>query len=138
MCYIRDQRDPDFTIAGRARALGVDYVEIPERHSFDFRAWSAVRQLVCSRRIQIVHCHEYKTDLLAWLLGRLQMIVPLATSHGWSGGGAKETRVYYPIDKRLLARFPLVLAVSEPIRRGVDKRRRSARAGAGPSERNRS
>ena len=63
-----------------------------------------------------MHAHEYKTDLLAWLLGKFESIVPLSTAHGWTGHTTRETSVYYPLDKRLLARFPRVIAVSGEIR----------------------
>src|SRR5947207_917056 len=62
VCYIRDARDGVFSIDGRAAPLGVDYVEVHERHSLDPRIWPELRRLVRERRIDIVHAHEYKTD----------------------------------------------------------------------------
>ena len=38
VCYIRDQRDEIFAIDRRASTLDIDYVEVPERTSFDFSA----------------------------------------------------------------------------------------------------
>jgi glycosyltransferase involved in cell wall biosynthesis len=116
VCYIRDARDAVFGIDARAERLGIDYVEIPERSSFDPRVWGALRRLVRDRGIDIVHAHEYKTDLLALWLARTEGIVPLATSHGWSGHSVRERLVYYPADKRLLRAFPLTIAVSGQIR----------------------
>ncbi len=116
VCYLRDVRDPQFGIDDWARGLGVDYVEIAERHSFDPRIWPKLLDLVRNRRIQIVHAHEYKTDLLAWLLAKREPVVPLATVHGWTGHSARERYFYYPADKRLLARFPRLIAVSGDIR----------------------
>lgn len=116
VCYVRDDRDGVFAIDEWARTLGVDYVEIRERHSFDVRAWSAIRSLVRDRGIDIVHAHEYKTDLAALMLGRAEGVVPLATVHGWTGHSWKERRVYYPADRWILARFPHLIAVSEQIR----------------------
>jgi glycosyltransferase involved in cell wall biosynthesis len=95
----------------------VDYVEIRERHSLDLSIWPALRRLVRDRGIHIVHAHDYKSDVLAWLLGWCEGTVPLATAHGWAGSTAREWLFYYPADKRLLARFPGVIAVSEEIRR---------------------
>ena len=115
VCYIRDKRDPTFHIDQRARQLGVDYVEVLERHSFDPGIWGTLRQLIREREIDILHAHEYKTDLLAWLLARATGTVPLSTAHGWSGQTRREWFYYYA-DKKLLARYPLVIAVSEQIR----------------------
>lgn len=116
VCYIRDARDSIFSLDERARALGVDYVEVSERHSFDWRILPALRSLIRDRHIDIVHSHEYKTDLLAWLLARQTGVATLATAHGWTGHSSRERLLYYPMNKRLLSRFPLVLAVSSEIR----------------------
>ncbi len=116
VCYIRDRRDGIFEIDRRAAALGVDWVEIPERHSFDASAWSAARRLVRDRNIDIVHAHDYKTDLMAACLAAAEGTAVLATAHGWTGHSARERFAYYPADRRLLARFPRVIAVSGDIR----------------------
>ncbi len=44
----------------------------------------------------------------------------LATAHGWTGDSWRERRLYYPFDKRLLARFPRVVAVSSDIKRVLE------------------
>jgi glycosyltransferase involved in cell wall biosynthesis len=116
VCYIRDRRDNVFGIDSKAAGLDIDYVELHERHSFDVSIWSALRTLVRERQIDIVHAHEYKTDLLAWLLAKVEPVIALATAHGWTGHSARERSFYYPLDKRLLARFPRVIAVSDDIR----------------------
>jgi glycosyltransferase involved in cell wall biosynthesis len=116
VCYIRDRRDDVFQLQARAARLGVSYVEVDERHSFDVRVWPALCQLVRDRRIDIVHAHDYKTDALALLLARRLAIVPLATAHGWTGQSPRERFVYYPADKRILARYPHVIAVSSDIK----------------------
>ena len=75
VCYLRDRRDRVFRIGERARSMGVEYAEVVERHSFDPAIWPALRNLVRSRRIDVVHAHEYKTDLLALLLARFERAV---------------------------------------------------------------
>jgi glycosyltransferase involved in cell wall biosynthesis len=115
VCYIRDRRDTTFEIDVRAGALGIDYVEIIERHSFDFSIWPALRSLVRTRRIAIVHSHDYKTNLYGWLLGKVEPIAPLATLHGYTGRSMRE-RFYYAADRRIVSRFPALIAVSEHLR----------------------
>jgi len=128
VCYIRDHGDATFGIAERAAKLGIDYVEIVERGSFDVRIWPALRQLVRDRGIDIVHAHDYKTDLLALLLARAEGVIPVATAHGWTGHSLRERLVYYALDKQILRAFPRTIAVSseirsELLRRGVGKDR---------------
>jgi glycosyltransferase involved in cell wall biosynthesis len=115
VCYLRDARDRAFQIDGQASQLGINYFEIEERHSLDLAAWHALRELVRQRQIDIVHAHEYKTDLLAYLLARTEGVIPMATVHGWTGHTRRE-QFYYAVDKRLLKRFPRLIAVSDEIR----------------------
>ena len=116
VCYIRDRRDDVFALEVLARSLGVDYVEITESHSFDVAIWPALRRLVRDRGIDIIHAHDYKTDLLALLLARAAGATTLATAHGWTGHAPRERRLYYPADRWILRRFARVIAVSDEIR----------------------
>ena len=128
VCYLRDRRDDVFKIDQRARTAGIDYVEVPERHSFDPSVWSRLRHLIAERGIDLLHAHDYKTNLLALLLSRATGVRALSTVHGWTGHTPRERYCYYPADKRVLARFPRLIAVStgiarELVRHGADPRR---------------
>jgi len=127
VCYVRDRRDHIFSIDTKAARFPVDYVELLESHSLDLSIVPRLRQLVRDRDIDIVHAHDYKTDLLAWLLAR-DGVTPMATAHGWTGHSWRERRLYYPLDKWLLARFPRVVAVSSDVRRELIERGADERA----------
>ncbi len=126
VCYIRTARDADYEIDSRAAKLGVEYVEIPQHKLVDRSMWRNLRRLVREQRYDIVHAHDYKTDLLTLLLARFEKIIPLSTAHGWTGHSWREKLLYYPIDRRLLTKFPRVIAVSSEIREEL------LRAGAKP------
>ena len=127
VCYMRDQRDRIFGVDNRAAQAGVDYVEVLEKHSFDPGVWPKLRRLVRERAIDIIHSHDYKTNLLALLLSRATGVAALSTVHGWTGHSFRERWGYYPADKRVLARFPRVVAVSSEIGREL------IRCGADPA-----
>ena len=116
VCYIRDAGDVHFGIAARARQAGVDYVEVVEQGSFDRRVWPQLLNVVRGRGIDIVHAHDYKTDLLALLLARSQGTIALSTAHGWTGHSPRERWLYYPLDKQMLRAFPMTIAVSSQIK----------------------
>ena len=116
VCYLRDARDGIFSVARKAAALQVDYVELVEKHSFDWTLWFRLRKLVRDRHIDIVHAHDYKTDLLAWLLGAAEGVATLSTVHGWTGHSRRERWFYYPVDKRILGLFSQLVAVSDDVR----------------------
>ena len=115
VCYIRDARDRVFALDRRAANLGVDYTEVIERHSFDPGIWPKLVSLVRERDIDIVHAHDHKTDALTWALAKRTRVVPLSTAHGFAGESRNE-RFYYAVEKRLLARFPRVIAVARHIK----------------------
>jgi glycosyltransferase involved in cell wall biosynthesis len=121
VCYLRDRRDEAFAVTERAKGAAVDYIEIFERHSFDPSVWFELRDLIRDRQIDVVHAHDYKTDLLAWLLGRVTGVCTLSTVHGWTGHSTRERLGYYPADKWILARFPRLIAVSSDIRNELVK-----------------
>jgi len=121
VCYLRDGRDETFSIGTHAAAMKIDFTAVPERHSFDWAVWPALRRLVVERGIDIVHSHDYKTDLLALLLAWRTGAIPLATVHNWCGLTARERLLYYPADKYLLRAFPLVIAVSRQIREELER-----------------
>jgi glycosyltransferase involved in cell wall biosynthesis len=116
ICYLRDERDSVFAIDGRAADLGVEYVEIRERHSFDPSIWRPLVDIVRGRAIDIVHAHDYKTDFIALTLARVTGAIPLSTVHGWIHDSWRERRIYTPADRWLLRRYPRVIAVSDVIR----------------------
>lgn len=117
VCYVRDLRDEVFGIDARAEALGLDYVEVRERHSFDPGIWRQLVTLARDKRVDIIHGHDYKTNLLAWRLARHVGAQAIATSHGWTGQSFRERRVYYPADRWVLRRLLRVIAVSSDVRR---------------------
>lgn len=116
LCFLRRRGDVELWAHRRAGELGVASFLIEERGAFDLRTLPRLRRLVRERRIHIVHGHDYKADFYASLLGRTEAVIPVASAHGWPQRTHRERLVYYPAEKRLLARFPLVVADSEPLR----------------------
>jgi glycosyltransferase involved in cell wall biosynthesis len=122
VCYLRDRRDPVFSIDNRAASLPVNYIEVIERHSFDPDIWTQLRRIVRDHQIDIVHAHDYKTNVLAALLQRVEGVAAMSTVHGWTGHSRRERYFYYPLDKYVLGTLRRVVAVSEDIRQELLKR----------------
>jgi glycosyltransferase involved in cell wall biosynthesis len=120
VAYVRDVRDAAFDIGARAAALGVEYIDVTERHSLDLSTLSALARIVRDRGIDIVHAHDYKTDAYAMYLARTTGATALSTAHGWTGHGWRERLLYYPLDKQVLRAFPAVVAVSSDIRQELE------------------
>jgi glycosyltransferase involved in cell wall biosynthesis len=122
VCYLRGADDDRCDIRRRAEQLNLHYVELLGRSSLDPAIWPELRRIVRRQNIQIVHAHDYKTDLLAVMLARTEGTIAMATAHGWTGHSPRERYLYYPADKRVLRRCHRVVAVSEEIRSELIRR----------------
>lgn len=134
LAYIRPEGDPEYNLPQRAEQLGAHLVDIPERSGIDPRTlWRLARE-IREFRPHILHAHDYKTNVLAILLGRWFGIRTLTTMHGYvSRGGRLEA--YYLVDRWALRRMDHVIAVSEDLHDllpglGVPAERRSLIANA--------
>jgi glycosyltransferase involved in cell wall biosynthesis len=106
---------------------GVDAVPIRTAHQFDPRIVKQIIALIKERKIDVLHSHEYKSDILAFLVRRFYPIPIITTIHGWIANHWKG-RLYIGLGKRVLPYFDRVIAVSpkiqaELIARGVAPQR---------------
>lgn len=117
VCYLRSAKDSDDELSSRAAELRLNYLQISQLRPFDAHAWRSIRRIVADRGIDIVHSHDYKSNLIALWLARRERCIPLSTAHGWTGHTLRERWLYYPAERRLLLkRFAHVIAVSSEIR----------------------
>jgi len=114
VAYIRDVRDTEFCITDKARARGLTFYEIEERSKFDLRVLRALRDIVLQHNINLIHGHDYKSDLFAamlrWWMGR-QRFALVATAHAWVMLGLRGD-LYRRLDLALMRRFDHLIAVS--------------------------
>ena len=69
--YIRQPSDQQFLIPEMARNLGLNYVDVPDRRTVDWACLKTLEGIIREQRLQIVHTHDDKTLLYAWLLSFL-------------------------------------------------------------------
>jgi glycosyltransferase involved in cell wall biosynthesis len=98
---------------------GVETVLLPQHRSFDVKWLCKLAGLIRSRRIHLMHGHEFTMNAYGSIVSALRRIPMVSTVHG---------KNYYP-DKwrrraayRLVARRSTLVAVSEDIRRFLAKR----------------
>jgi glycosyltransferase involved in cell wall biosynthesis len=114
VAYIRDVRDREFRIADKARARGLTFYEIEERRKFDLQALRELREIIVRHNINLVHAHDYKTDLFAYLLRlwlRHKHFALVSTAHAWVMLGARG-EIYRHLDLWLMRHFDSLIAVS--------------------------
>jgi glycosyltransferase involved in cell wall biosynthesis len=114
VAYIRDVRDCEFEIAKKARAKGLTFYEIIERGKFDPSVLRTIRDIVIRHDINLIHSHDYKSDLFAYLVRKWlwrRRIALISTAHAWVILGPRG-EFYRKLDLRLMKRFDHLIAVS--------------------------
>jgi len=113
--YIRDVRDKEFQITEMAKGRGLTYYEIPEHGKFDLRVLGALREIILRHDINMIHGHDYKSDLFAYLIRKImwkRKIALVSTAHAWVMLGRKG-ELYRRLDLFLMKRFNHLFAVSQ-------------------------
>jgi glycosyltransferase involved in cell wall biosynthesis len=114
------------TLTQRLRAHGIETHVLPEdRHTFPVIVLRALR-LLRGRRIDIIHSHRYKENVLGALLAPpLRATRLVATVHGlpeWAAGERPDAGRLVRLDHAILRRrFDRVVAVSHDIRRRLTR-----------------
>jgi glycosyltransferase involved in cell wall biosynthesis len=115
--YLRGAEDHTFSLACKAKALNVPFEEIVERGKFDLRPVISLIRRINRHRPHIIHTHDYKSDILGYLLHPLfHHSALLATAHGWTLDSGR-MRIYNRLDQHVMSRFYHLIAVSEATRR---------------------
>jgi glycosyltransferase involved in cell wall biosynthesis len=117
VAYLR-RNDRDITpILERAHAAGTEYHELPGKKFLDLRQLRAVRQLIKKLDVDILHCHDRKTDFYGILLRRqCPGLVIVSTMHGWITG-PRIAWILNLLDRCILRSYDSVIAVSQSIKR---------------------
>jgi glycosyltransferase involved in cell wall biosynthesis len=114
VAYVRDGRDGEFQVGDRAGAKGLTFYDIQEYGKLDFRVLAAVRRIILEHDINLVHSHDYKSDLFAYLVRRWlwrRRIALMSTAHAWVILGTRGD-LYRKLDLLLMRRFDQLIAVS--------------------------
>ena len=114
VAYIRDATDNEFLIAKKARARGLTFYDIEEYGKLDLHVLQTLASIVIQHDINLIHSHDYKSDLFAYLLKwklRKRRLAIISTLHGWAMQGVRDY-VYWFLDLFLMRRFNHLFAVS--------------------------
>jgi len=99
----------------RALALGVPSERLPCRGRFDLATIAAIRRLLGAHPNSVLHVHDYKSALHAWLARGRKKIPIVATSHG-QFSSTRNLHLYHRLELSLMRRFDLVCLVSDEMR----------------------
>jgi glycosyltransferase involved in cell wall biosynthesis len=79
----------------------------------------ALRALIARERIDVVHTHGFKSDVLGWLALRGSRVRLVTTTHGWCDHEGGVVRLYEMIGRRFLRGFHRVFTLTGAQREAV-------------------
>jgi glycosyltransferase involved in cell wall biosynthesis len=112
--YVRDIQDHEFRITAKAHLLGLTFYELIERGKLDLHVLRTLRDIILQHDINLIHAHDYKSDLFAYLLRRWlwrRRLTIISTAHAWVMLGLRG-ELYRRLDLWLMQRFDHLIAVS--------------------------
>jgi glycosyltransferase involved in cell wall biosynthesis len=107
---------------------GVRAVHFPLTERISVQAIRGVSQLLRKWKIDVLHTHGFKADVLGYYAARQAETALVSTIHGWCAAEGVRIRVYESISRYFLRRFDAVYPLSQELldgmlRRGFDHQR---------------
>ncbi len=115
LIFLRCSKTINHLLVGKSRALGISSVLISTWGKCNLLALLKIIIFVKKNRIQVVHSHNYKTDILTYLASKCCSIKLATTLHGWVEK-TRRLKFYKRVDFKLLKQFNLIKTVSIPLR----------------------
>jgi len=119
-CF-RDPRIDKIALIEEAVKSNIATEIIEQSHRFDISAVGKLCTLLRKHDVDIIHCHDYKANIIALIASLFCKVKLVTTLHGWRKAGGRE-RLYELIDSYVIRRFNTIIAVSENIRNQILKK----------------
>ncbi|MBY6070319.1 glycosyltransferase family 4 protein [Marinobacter salsuginis] len=115
LAVTREGPEQDLTVAELyPESVGeVHYLDMAGR--FDFRVVKQLSDVIQKRRIDVIHTHGYKSDILGLLAARRTGIRCVSTPHGFSGNVGLKLGAFIRIGTWMLRYFDRVAPLSEEL-----------------------
>lgn len=119
VAVVLDDPRLDAPLCSEAAAMGFASTVFEAHGKFSWAAVRQVREHILSRRIDVLHTHGYKSDLIALLAARGTGCRIVTTPHGWSTNADLKLSVYEALDRLLFYGFDAVAPLSQDLYAGL-------------------
>ncbi len=113
---IENRHNPHLEVIEEARRLGLETHIIISGGRFDLNTAGKLADFIRENKVEIIHTHNYKANLLAFLAARKVRVSLVATLHGYIGEGWK-LKVYEAFDRWLMRFFDKVVLVDASLKK---------------------
>ena len=109
-----------FSLEAKLIDGGHTYSALRLNKRFSFTTLNEIKRLIIDHDIDILHSHDYRADIYAYLARKTgAKVILISTPHGWSNANNLKLQSYQMLDKLLLRYFDLVLPVSPHMERSL-------------------
>lgn len=112
---LKDEPGPTPPVCLRAAEFGFDTHVFESHGRFNPASVRLLRDYLRSERIDVLHTHGYKTDLLGLLAARGTACKVLSTPHGWNPNENWKVRAYEALDRLVLSQLDAVAPLSQQL-----------------------
>ncbi len=114
---IKNAYNPHIEVAEEAKANHIDSVIFPCRGQFDLKLISLIRKYIKNNKIDIIHCHGYKSNFYG-LLSAKNKLPLVTTNHNWLTHHWR-LKIYCFLDGLWIRYFDRIVAVSDDIKKDM-------------------
>lgn len=115
ICFNEERNPGEPLIIKTARSRGIKTFMIDTRGRFDPRPINNLRTFIRENKIDVLHCHGYKADVIGILASKGTGIKKITTFHGWWIGRSPKLNFYNWLDIYAMKRFDRIIVVSDPM-----------------------
>jgi len=109
---INNKHNPHLEIIQEAQNAGLKTAIFDSRSQADLKTLSLIKRFLKENSINILHTHNYKSDITGFLAARLARVKWTATVHGWTSTDSK-LHWYELLDRFVLKFAAKVICVSQ-------------------------
>ena len=110
-----ESEDQNIEIYHRFRALYLEAHQVKMRGRFDPKGIMALCRLIREKKIDIIHTHGYKSDILGLIAARITGIKALSTPHGFDNSKDSKLQLFIKLGCLSLRFFDRVAPLSEEL-----------------------
>lgn len=111
--------EDSFPLADMLNQYGIEFHTIRISGKYSFRKAKEIADLVEKKRIDILHTHDYKSDILGLVTKSKLSVKVISTPHGWSNEMDVKLQLYQMLDRLALGLFDHVAPLSLHIEKSL-------------------
>ncbi len=119
LAITRETLDQNIEIVDRYTKLGLTCHQIKMNGRFDPRAILRLSRLIGKEKIDIVHTHGYKSDILGLIAARIRGVKTVSTPHGFENAHDLKLKAFIWLGCIFLRFFDIVAPLSEDLRSAI-------------------